>query len=332
MKELIEKLCEIPGPSGHENAIREAIQKEVAPFADSMEVDALGNLIVHKGARGKDGLRIMLSAHMDELGIIVTHVDKKGFVRFTTIGGVYVRYLAGSRVLFLNGVKGTINHEPAEEPSKIPSMEEFFIDVGATSPADCPVKVGDLAVFDRPFMDLGSRFMSKALDDRVSCAVLIETLRQIKQSPNELLFVFSVQEEVGVRGAITAAYSIDPDLGIAVDVTGTGDTPGNQKMEVALGGGAAIKIRDQGMLCDPKVIRWMRAAAEKAGIKHQMEILRGGTTDAYQIQVNRAGVPTGAISIPCRYIHSPSEMADIHDLENSVKLLVTLISGPVHLK
>lgn len=332
MKELIQKLCEIPGPSGHENAIRETIMKEVAPHADSMEVDALGNLIVRKGKKGKDGMRILMSAHMDELGIIVTHVDKKGFVRFTTIGGVFIRYLAGSRVLFLNGVRGAINHEPAEEPGKVPPVEDFFIDVGASSPADCPVKVGDLAVFERPFIDNGDRFISKALDDRASCAVLIEALRQVKQSPNELVFLFSVQEEVGVRGAITASYSVDPDLGIAIDVTGTGDTPGNEKMEVALGNGAAIKIRDQGMLCDPKVVRWMRTTAEKAGIRHQMEILRGGTTDAYQIQVNRAGVPTGAISIPCRYIHSPSEMADIRDLENSVQLLVALISEPVYLK
>jgi endoglucanase len=331
MKELVQKLCEIPGPSGYENAIRDAIRQEVAPYSDSTEVDALGNLIVRKGKKGKEGMRILMSAHMDEIGIIVTHVDQKGFVRFSTIGGVYPRYLAGSRVRFLNGVKGAISHEPVEDSAKLPAMDDFFVDVGASSPADCPVKVGDLAVFDRPFLDLGDRFISKALDDRVSCAVMIETLRQVKDSPNELVFVFSVQEEVGVRGVTTAAFAVDPEMGIAVDVTSTGDTPGNEKMEVALGGGAAIKIRDSGMLCDPKVIRWMQSTAEKAGIKHQMEILRGGTTDARSIQVNRSGVPTGAISIPCRYVHSPSEMADLRDLENSVKLLLTLISGPVHL-
>lgn len=332
MKELIQKLCNIPGPSGYENAIREAIKKEVAPFADSMEVDPLGNLIVHKGKKGKEGLRILMSAHMDEIGIIVTHVDKKGFVRFTNIGGVFVRYLAGSRVLFLNGTKGAIDYVPAEEPSKTPPMENYFIDVGATSTADCPVKVGDMAVFDQPFVDLGNHVLSKALDNRVACAILIETLRQVKQSANELVFLFSVQEELGVRGAITASYSVDPDLGIAIDVTGTGDTPENEKMEVALGNGTAIKIRDQGMLCDPRIVRWMRTTAEKSSIRHQMEILRGGTTDAYQIQVNRAGVPTGAISIPCRYVHSPSEVVDIQDVENSVKLLVNLISGQVQLK
>jgi len=332
MKDLIQKLCEIPGPSGYESAIRQFIKGEVSPFADSVEVDPLGNLIVRKGTRTADGLRILISAHMDEVGIIVTHVDKKGFVRFTNIGGVFPRYLPASRVIFLNGIKGTINHDKQEDASKVPSLDEFFIDVGATSPADCPVRVGDLAVFDRPFVQMGSRLVSKAMDDRSSCAVLIETLHRLKETPHELVFVFTVQEEVGVRGAITASYGADPDLGIAVDVTSTGDTPGDKTMEVGLGKGTAIKIRDSGMLCDPRVVRWMRTTAEKAGIRHQMEILRGGTTDAYAIQVNRAGVPAGVISIPCRYVHSPSEMVDINDLENSVQLLVALLSGPVHLK
>lgn len=332
MKDLIQQLCAISSPSGYENNIREMIKKAVTPFADSIEVDALGNLIVRKGKKGKDGMRILLSAHMDELGLIVTHVEKTGFVRFGTIGFVYPHYLPASRVLFLNGVRGVINHDTLEDTTKMPTIDQFFIDVGASSPANCPVKIGDLAVFDRPFLDMGDRIASKALDNRVSCAVLIQALQQVKQSPHELVFLFSVQEEVGVRGAITASYSIDPDLGIAVDVTGVGDTPSAKQMEVSLGKGTAIKIRDSGMLCDPRIVRWMRETAEKAKIPHQMEILRGGTTDAYAIQSNRSGVPTGAISIPCRYIHSPSEVADIHDLENSVQLLVELISGPVKLK
>ena len=168
-------------------------------------------------------------------------------------------------------------------------------------------------MFDRPFIDLGKRIVSKALDDRVSCAILIEVLRQVSSGPNELVFVFSSQEEVGMRGVTSAAYSVDPDLGIAVDVTSVGDTP-NSKMEVGLGKGPAIKVRDQGMIADPRVVRWMTETAEKSGIPYQLEILELGTTDARAIQVSRAGVPAGCVYIPARYIHSPSEIVDMGDV------------------
>ncbi len=332
MKELIQKLCEISGPSGYENNIREAIKKEVTPYADSIEVDPLGNLMVRKGKKTEGGLRILISAHMDEIGVIVTHVEKTGFVRFGNLGAAFPWYLPASRVLFLNGTRGVINSEPREDNTKVSTIDQSYIDVGASSPEDCPVKIGDVGVFERPFMDMGTRVASKAMDNRSSCAVLIETLRQLKKSPHELVFLFSVQEEVGIRGAVTASYAIDPDLGIAVDVTSVGDTPSAKQMEVGLGKGAAIKIRDSGMLCDPRVVRWMRETAEKASIPHQMEILRQGSTDAYVIQTSRSGVPTGAISIPCRYVHSPSEVVDVKDLESSVQLLLKLIGGPVQLK
>ena len=166
-----------------------------------------------------------------------------------------------------------------------------------------------------------------------TAAVLIETLRQLKSTPHELYFVFSVQEEVGVRGATTAAFGIDPDLGLASDVTGTGDTPrrSGRRMEVSLGKGPAIKVRDGGMLADPRVVSWMVKTAEKAGLPYQLEILEGGSTDARAIQLTRAGVPAGCLSIPCRYVHSPSEMVDFGDVENAVRLLVELISKPVKL-
>jgi endoglucanase len=192
-----------------------------------------------------------------------------------------------------------------------------------------------VAAFERPFVDLGQRLVSKAMDDRISVAVLIETLRQLAvqkiQTPNQVFFVFSVQEEVGVRGATAAAFGLDPDLGLAVDVTGSGDTPRGLKMETALGKGPAIKVRDAGMLADPRVVRWMADSAEKAGLPYQMEILEGGSTDARAMQISRAGIPAGCLSIPCRYIHSPSEMVDISDVENSVHLLVELLRQPVDL-
>lgn len=329
MKKLIQKLVETVGPSGYESAVRDLIRGEISGLVDEMRVDALGNLIARKGVKSDGGLRIMLSAHMDEIGVIATHVDEKGFVRFTTIGGVRPYTCIGGRVRFLNGAQGLISLERSEDQGRLPGFENLYIDVGASGREDCPVKVGDLAVFDRPFLDLGDRLVSKAMDDRISAAVMIEALRQLKSSPHELYFVFSTQEEVGLRGATTAAYGVDPDLGLSVDVTATGDTPKGLRMEVSLGKGPAIKVRDGGMLSDPRVVRWMVATAEAAGLPYQLEVLEGGTTDARAMQLARAGVLAGCVSIPTRYIHSPSEMVDYNDVQNSVKLLVALLSAPV---
>ena len=331
MKDLIKKFVELTGPSGYESQVRLAVQAEVQPYADHIVTDALGNLIATKGAKSKNGLKIMLSAHMDEIGVIATHIDDSGFVRFTNIGGVAPRNCIGSRVRFLNGAQGVIGMEFNANRNFSPDLEELFIDLGAASRADCPVKVGDVAAFERPFVDLDKRMVAKAMDDRVSVAILIETLKQIKTTPHQLDFVFSVQEEVGLRGATTAAYGLDPDLGLAVDVTATGDTPKARKMAVELGGGPAVKVRDGGMLADPRVVDWMVKTAESARIPYQLEVLLGGTTDARSIQVARAGVPAGCLSVPTRYLHTPSEMVDTHDVLNSVRLLVALLSQPVAL-
>lgn len=330
MKDLIKKLVETTGPSGYETHVRELVRAEIEPYADEIRMDPLGNLIARKGKKnGKgtsSGKKIMLSAHMDEIGVVVTHVDKNGFARFTNIGGVSPRNCVGGRVRFLNGAQGVIG---VENNVVTPALTDMYIDLGATSTKDCPVKIGDIAAFDRPFIDLGNRLISKAMDDRIGVAVGIETLRQLKSTPHEVSFVFSVQEEVGLRGATTSAFDVDPDLGIAIDVTASGDTPKGIKMEVGLGKGAAIKVRDGGMLSDPRVVDWMVKTAETKKIPHQLEILEGGTTDARAIQTARAGVPAGCLSIPCRYVHSPSEMVDFNDVQNGVKLLVALLSQSV---
>jgi tetrahedral aminopeptidase len=331
MKELIQQLVESVGPSGYEAQVRDLIRKAVEPHASEMRVDALGNLIVRKGHKSENGLRIMLSAHMDEIGLMATHIDENGFIRFISIGGVSVLTCIGGRVRFLNGTPGLIGVERLDAPDKVPAMERLFIDVGASSREDCPIKVGDIAVFDRPFLDLGDRLVAKAMDDRISVAVQIEVLRRLENTPHEVFFVFSVQEEVGLRGATTAAYGADPDLGISIDVTRTGDTPKGVKMEVSLGKGPAVKVRDGRMLSDPRVVRLMVETAERAGLPYQMEVLEGGTTDAAAIQLTRAGVPVGCVSIPCRYVHSPSEMVDYRDVQNAVNLLVEILSNPIDL-
>ncbi len=334
MKALIQKLVESIGPSGYESKVRELVQAEIGAAAGNAQVDALGNLIVRVGKKSAGGMRVMLSAHMDEIGVIATHIDENGFVRFTTVGGVSPRTCYSGRVVFVNGARGVIGGDRPDSPSALHTIDQLFIDVGATSRETCPVKVGDFAAFERPFMDLGDRLVSKAMDDRIAVAILVQTLKEFKgkATPHELVFVFSTQEEVGLRGATTAAYGVDPDLGLSVDVTGVGDTPKGPKMEVGLGKGPAIKVRDGRMLSDPRIVRWMVAAAEKANLPYQLEVLEGGTTDASVIQLSRAGVPAGCLSIPCRYIHSPSEMVDYNDVQNSVCLLVELLSHPIELK
>ena len=332
MKNLIQKLVETISPSGYEGTVRDLIRAEVEPLADEVRVDALGNLIVRKGKKGPNGVRVMFSAHMDEIGVMATHIDEKGFVRFTTIGGVRPHTCVGGRVHFITGVQGVIGMERPESPDRQPTFDQLFIDVGATSRADCPVKVGDIAGFTRPFLDLGDKIVAKSMDDRIACAVQIEALRALKQTDHEVYFVFSVQEEVGLRGATTAAYGVDPEIGISVDVTGTGDTPKSGFMEVALGNGPAIKVRDGRMLSDPRLVDLMVKTAEKAKLPYQLEILEGGTTDATAIQMARAGVPASCVSIPCRYIHSPSEMVDYRDVQNAVRLIVELLAHPIVLK
>ena len=334
MKKLIQSLVEAVGPSGYEDEVRNLVRAEIEEHVDSIQVDALGNLIARKGKKGKGGKRVMLSAHIDEIGVIVTHVDDEGFARFAPIGGVRSFYCLGGRVRFVNGVRGVISAEGnlfKTRTAAVP-LDKLFIDVGATSRENCPLRTGDIAAFDRPFLDLGNRLVSKAMDDRLATAILIEVIRKVKSSPHELVFVFSVQEEVGQRGAITSAYGIDPDIGISVDVTLTGDTPKSAKMNVKLGKGPAVKVRDGGMLSDPRLVQHMVDTAEKLGLPYQMEVLVGGTTDARAIQITRAGVPSGCVSIPCRYVHSPSEMVDFGDVENTIRLVVELVSSPINLE
>jgi putative aminopeptidase FrvX len=291
-------------------------------------------LLILRFKRGSgDGLKVMLAAHMDEIGIIVTHVDEKGFLRFAPVGGVRPLALLGGRVVFADGTVGTFGLEKLEPPAsdKMPGLDKLYLDVGATDKESAPVGVGDIACFQRPFAAQGDRLIAKGFDDRIGCAVLIQAMRDLEASPHDVYFVFSVQEELGLRGAITSAYSIQPDLGISVDVTRTGDTPEAYTMAVSLGEGPAVKIKDGGMLAHPAVKNLLIETAEEFGIPYQLEVLTGGTTDARAIQVSRDGVPAGCLSIPCRYVHTPSEMVDLNDVLNAVKLFVAVLSKPIEL-
>ena len=334
MTDIIRRLVECYGPSGSEGAVRNLIRAEVEASGAlkrkgcQATVDALGNLtVLRKGSGG--GRRVMLAAHMDEIGIVVSHVDEKGFLRFSNIGGLRPLNLNGSRVRFADGTVGVIGLEKLDEPAKLPGIERFYLDTGAKDKASVRVKIGDTACFVRPFEEVGGRFVSKAMDDRVGCAVLLQVLRDLESSPHDVHFVFTVQEEVGLRGATTSGFGVDPEIAIAVDVTDTGDTPECPPMAMHLGKGPAIKVRDSGMLAHVGVKDWLVRTAESAGIPSQLEVLDHGTTDGRAIQTSRAGVPTGCVSVPTRYIHTPSEMVDPDDVRNAVRLLVAALSGPI---
>lgn len=329
MKSLIRRLVETCGPSGFETQVRQVVLSEAESYVDEVSVDILGNLILTKGSRNPNAKKIMLTAHMDEIGVMVTHIAENGFIRFIPIGGVNQQTCLGTRVSFLDGTTGVIGFEEPRDPHSPPPFEQMYIDTGASSRARCNIQVGDVAVFDRPFADLGDCLVAKAMDDRIGVAVLVETLHQLTDTPHQITFVFSVQEEVGQRGAITAAYNLQPDLGLAVDVTHSSDTPKIANRVVCLGNGTAIKVRDRGMLADPRLVEWMVTSASRARLPYQLEVVEDGTTDARAIQLSQAGVPTGGLSIPCRYIHTPSEMVSYNDVLNSVKLLLCLLNEPL---
>jgi putative aminopeptidase FrvX len=326
--DLLEKLTQTFGPSGYEDAIRDVIREEVAPLVDELRVDPLGSLVAYRKGTG-GGQKIALAAHMDEIGVMATYVEEQGYVRFTSIGGLRPINCVSNRVRFANGVVGVISVERRDDANSLPALSHLYIDVGATCREDCPVAVGEPGQFIGPLVSQGHRLISKTMDDRVGCYVLIEVLRQLAKgaaaTPHDVYAIFSTQEEITLAGARTSAFRIDPDMAISIDVTGTGDTPKAHPMAVELGKGPAIKVKDGGMIAHPLVRDKLVAAAKEAGLPYQMEILLGGSTDAAAMQLVRAGVPSGCVSIPCRFIHSPSEMVDEADVENAITLLVTAL-------
>lgn len=324
MFDLIKKLTQISGNSGNEEGIREILVESIKDKVDEIKVDALGNLIAIKKGTGK---KILIAAHMDEIGIMVTHIDEKGFLRFSNLGGVSPFNAIGQRVQFTNGTIGVVNKEQKFEDMKSLKLSNLFVDIGATSREEAKklVNIGDVAVFMGEAHLQGDLVISKALDDRAGCAVLVEAINQLPKTDNEIYFAFTVQEEIGTRGAKTVAYNFDVDMAIAIDVTATGDTPESRLMEVKMGYGPAIKIKDNSILCHRDVIRLMEDKAKAANIPYQFEILEFGGTDVGSIHITKDGIPSGAISIPTRHIHSPSECVSLKDMENVVKLLVECI-------
>lgn len=319
MQEILKKVTQAFGVSGDEEEIRDVITKEIKKYVDDIKVDAMGNLIaVKKGKKNK----IMLAAHMDEIGVIATFIDDKGMIRFSNVGGVSPYNSLAQRVKFKNGTIGCINVEEKFEDYKSLKLGKMYIDIGCKNKEEAQklVKLGDSANFVGDFFVHGDFAVSKAMDNRSGCAVLIELIKTLPKTDNEVYYVFTSQEEVGLRGAKTAAFGIVPDCAIAIDVTLTGDTPECNNREVKLGFGPAIKVKDSAYIAHPKIRRVLEDLASSNEIPYTLELLDRGGSDPGSIQTSGIGVPCGGISIPCRYVHTPGEMVSFEDLNNCVKL------------
>ena len=326
--ELLNQLNSTHGPSGDECGICTVLQELTCPYADEVTVDTLGNLIVHK--RGS-GPRLMLSAHMDSIGFIVTHIEKNGFLRVGMLGGIVPKECIYTPLRFRNGARGVIVPEEKADFEKM-KLDQCYVDIGASNEAEARtmVRVGDTAIYDTPFFINADKVISPYIDNRVCCAAMVKALMELKTCPNDLYLVFSCQEEVGLRGVKTAAWAIDPAYGIVVDTTDVDDTPGTERCGTAkLGKGAAVKIMDHSVICHPEVVRHMEELAENHGITIQKDIMNNGGTDAGAMHITRSGVKTGGISVPCRYIHTPVEMADLKDVEACVALMKIFMEVPL---
>ena len=338
--ELLRELSQAFGVAGFEDEVRGIVQRAVEPYVDEMRVDALGNLIAAR--KGESDAVLMLDAHMDEIGFMVSYIEEDGFLRFTTLGGWDARILPSHAMTIrtetgqtVKGVIGTppphiLKPEDRKNPYKI---EDLFVDIGVSSAdevAELGIRIGSPAVIAYPFESLNETFvMGKAFDDRAGCAVLIETLRALEdeQLGVTLAANFAVCEEVGLRGARTAAYQIEPDLALALEGTVGADVPGipGARQPTALGKGPAITVADRSLIVPPKLVKFLSRLAEDEGVPYQLKVPPFGATDAGAIQQARGGALAGVLSVPCRYIHSPFSLMRLDDFENTVKLATAFV-------
>lgn len=328
--EVLEKLVGIYGPSGKEFRVSEYIKEEIKDHVDEITMNPFGSVIARiKG----DGPKVMIAGHMDQIGMMVTKVDKKGFIYVTNIGGINPYVTHGQRVVFEDGQVGIAYSKKKNKDMGKLKLEDIYIDVGARSKDEVneSINIGDVCVYQPDFMTTNNTITAGALDDRIGCFMMIEAIKNIENPMNDLYFVFTVQEEVGIRGAKTAAYEISPDIGIAVDITGCGDTPGADTFEVSLHEGAAIKIRDNSLLSHPGLNEKLFNICETEDINYQREVLTFGGTDAGGISLARAGVPSTCISIATRYAHSAHETISQEDLKGCIALLTAAVTSDLTL-
>ena len=333
---LLKEIAEVAGAPGHEQRVREIVLREITPLVDDITIDNMGNVYAIK--KGKNDKRVMVGAHMDEIGFIVTHIDDDGFVRFHTLGGFDPKTLTAQRVIIhgTEDVIGVMGSKPIhvmspEERTKMPKTTDYFIDLGMNKEAvEKIVTIGNPITRERGLIEMGNCVNCKSLDNRLAVFILIESLKALKDNevPYDVYGVFTVQEEVGIRGANVAALEIKPDFGFGLDTTIAFDVPGAKPEEVVtkLGNGTAIKIMDSSTICDYRMVKYMEEIANKHNIKTQKEILTAGGTDTAGIQrMNPGGAIAGAISIPTRHIHQVIEMANKDDIRGSIDLLTNCL-------
>ena len=333
---LLKEIAEVAGAPGHEQRVREIVLREITPLVDDITIDNMGNVYAIK--KGNNDKRVMVGAHMDEIGFIVTHIDDDGFVRFHTLGGFDPKTLTAQRVIIhgTEDVIGVMGSKPIhvmspEERTKMPKTTDYFIDLGMNKEAvEKIVTIGNPITRERGLIEMGNCVNCKSLDNRLAVFILIESLKALKDNevPYDVYGVFTVQEEVGIRGANVAALEIKPDFGFGLDTTIAFDVPGAKPEEVVtkLGNGTAIKIMDSSTICDYRMVKYMEEIANKHNIKTQKEILTAGGTDTAGIQrMNPGGAIAGAISIPTRHIHQVIEMANKDDIRGSIDLLTNCL-------
>ncbi len=308
------------GPSGQEDSVAAVIAEMARPYCDEITTDVMGNLICHKKGPGR---KIMFAAHMDSLGMMVTHIEKEGWLRFGKIGWIPEKEVLGTPVRFANGTKGVVYCNEMEDEGKV-KPEDLYIDIGASSAEEARthVRPGDMCVYDiRSAMAMNNCIIAPYTDNRSGCCVLLMTMEMLKKPVNDLYFVFTTQEEVGLRGAKTAAFGIAPDYGIAVDVTGADNVPkSTHGCSSSVGKGAAIKVKDSSVICSPAVNQILVDLAEKKKIAYQMDVLVSGGTDAGAMHRTMDGVPSSGISIPCKFCHCPQEIVSADDMTACAKL------------
>lgn len=337
--ELLKQLSEVAGIAGREERVREIIKVALEGHVDEMSEDALGNLIAIKKSSQESAKRVMLSAHMDEIGFYVRHVSDKGFLRVHNVGGFDTRNLLARQVTVhassgkdligvMNPETKPIHIATAEERKEIPKMSDFYIDLGLSAEdVKKQVRIGDMVSLRQSFYDLGEIVTGKALDDRASCWIQIETLKRLSNPKYDVYAVFTVQEEVGIRGAMTSSYKIEPHIGIALDTTLAVDTPGIEKDQsiTEMGKGVALKIMDSGSISTRWLLDDFIDLAEEEKITYQLEVLPLGGTDAGAIQRSRHGVPSITLSTPSRYVHTVTEMVSKSDLQAATDLLIAFL-------
>lgn len=327
---LLKELTDLNGVSGDESEVREFIKSVIKPYADEITVDSMGNLIALK--RGNSNKRIMLSAHMDEVGFIISGITEKGFLEFKTVGGIDTRVVISKKVrIGKNKIPGIIGMKAIHlqkrlERESVPEIKEIFIDIGAKDrkTAEEMVQIGDYAAFDTQYEQLGENtFKAKAIDDRAGCAILAELMK--KEVKYDTYFCFTTQEEVGLRGARVAAHKINPDIALVIESTTCSDVYGFEKHEhvTSMGGGAAVTFMDRTTIVNRDFYKWLYSIAEENGIKVQFKRSTSGGNDAGRIHLQREGIKTASISVPCRYLHSPCGIASIEDIK-AVKSLAEL--------